>query len=313
MERNPMKSMLLCGVLLSVVATPAALAKNFLPLAHTFPANSFLPPNNLHLEDNTEAMSNVTEEQFNKIANDIVAIYKPLAKLHGGTLTTNNNWKDTTVNAYATQNGSSWEINMFGGLARRSEVTPDGFALVVCHELGHHFGGFAFKGDMWAANEGQADYFATQSCARQIWKNQLEINADFRNMLNDFEKQKCDTAWSAEADQNLCYRVVVGGQSLANLLAALNKGKAPRFDTPDRAVVRKTDDEHPAAQCRLDTYLNGSLCNATFDPKIIPGRNDSKGQQSTSAEATAYKYSCSVKSQATGARPACWFKAGVTR
>ena len=313
MERNPMKSMLLCGVLLSVVAGPAAFSKNFLPNAHSFPNNSFLPPNNLHLEDNMEAMSNITEEQFNKIANDIVAIYKPLAKLHGGNLSTNNNWKDATVNAFATQNGSSWEINMFGGLARRNEVTPDGFALVVCHELGHHFGGFAFKGSAWAANEGQADYFATQSCARQIWKNQIQENAFYRNEINQYEKQKCDVAWSSEADQNLCYRVVAGGQSLANLLAALGNGKAPKFDTPDRSVVKKTDDEHPAAQCRLDTYFNGSLCTATFDPKIIPGRSDSKGQQSASAEAAAYKYSCSVKSQATGARPSCWFKPGTTR
>ena len=308
-----MKSILLCGVLLSVVAAPAAFAKNFLPDANKFPANSFLPPNDLHLDDHPAIMANMTETEFNKIANDIVDVYKPLAKVHGATITTVNNWKDGTVNAYATQSGKAWQINMFGGLARRSEVTADGFALVVCHELGHHFGGFSFKGSAWAANEGQSDYFATQSCARQIWKDQLEINASYRDVLGDFEKKKCDAAWSTDADQNLCYRVVAGGQSLANLLSALNNGKAPRFETPDRKVVKKTSDSHPEAQCRLDTYLVGSLCTTAFDPKIIPGKNDPKGQQSTAAEAIAYKYSCSAANQPAAARPACWFKPGIKR
>ena len=197
---------------------------------------SILPPNDLHLQDNVHSLANMTEEEFNTIVNTIIDYYRPIVTARGARLVSNNLWTDPTVNASAQQSGSTWIINMYGGLARRSEVTPDGFAMVVCHELGHHLGGFPFYGDRdWAASEGQSDYFATQSCAREIWKNQSEENARFRETVGEYEKNKCDTAWSEVADQNLCYRTAAAGHSLATLLGALrSSNNRPRFDTPDR-------------------------------------------------------------------------------
>src|SRR6478609_9034269 len=73
---------------------------------------------------------------------------------------------------------TTYRVHMYGGLARRPEVTPDGFTLVVCHEVGHHFGGYPFVRDAyWAANDGQADYFSTLACARRLWQNQPADNA----------------------------------------------------------------------------------------------------------------------------------------
>ena len=274
-------------------------------LAHA----SILPPNNLHLRDNVLQLANMTEAEFAAIVNNIVEQYQPLAKIHGGELSSNNLWSDPTVNASAQQDGNNWVINMYGGLARRPEVTPDGFAMVVCHELGHHFGGFPFYGDAdWAASEGQSDFFATQSCARKIWKDEKDLNASFAQMVSPAEKQKCDSSTSKVDDRNLCYRTVSAGQSLANLLSALNNGGVPRTDTPDRSVVRQTVTSHPAAQCRLDTYFSGALCTKPFDEKEIPGKNAQDGQTSLKAEEIASKSSCM---QATGwlqgNRPQCWY------
>ena len=55
-------------------------------------------------------------------------------------------------------------------------MTPDGFALVLCHELGHHLAGNP-RVQAWAANEGQSDYFSTQSCARELWSGETAENA----------------------------------------------------------------------------------------------------------------------------------------
>lgn len=272
---------------------------------------SILPPNNLHLQDNLYSLANITEQDFNTIINTIVEYYKPLVSAKGATLKSNNLWTDSTVNASAQQLGTSWVINMYGGLARRSEVTPDGFAMVVCHELGHHLGGFPYYGDNdWAAAEGQADYFATQSCAREIWRQQITENARYRGLVGAYEKNKCDAVWSKVEDQDLCYRTAAAGQSLATLLGALRSApNPPRFDTPDASKVSTTYTAHPEAQCRLDTYFNGALCPANFDKNVIPARNTAGGQTSKDAELKAVSSSCmSSAGYVGGVRPLCWFK-----
>jgi hypothetical protein len=104
-------------------------------------AASILPPNNFNIYDDPSKIANITEQQFNTICDQVVALWQPLAELHHAKLVVNKLWKDSTVNASAEQRGNTWILNMYGGLARRPEISQDGFALVVCHELGHHIGG----------------------------------------------------------------------------------------------------------------------------------------------------------------------------
>lgn len=286
-----------------------------LALSSTHAFATFLPKNNLHLQDNKSRFANINEQQFNTIVNDIVNKYKPIVlRMHGAKLTTNNLWNDPTVNAYAQQFGETdWQINMFGGLARRPEVTPDGFAMVVCHELGHHLGGFAFYGATdWASSEGQSDYFATQACARFIWSEQTEVNARSRAVVPAFVKNKCDAQWRGENEQNLCYRTSLAGESLAVLLGAIGSGAVvPKFETPDQAQVSSTYTAHPQAQCRLDTYFAGGLCGVNFNNEIIPGKKFNN-RTSIDAENEASATSCmTAAGHNEGVRPRCWFKPGI--
>ena len=257
---------------------------------------------------------NMTKIQFEQISDSIITAFQPLAELHGAKLSVNKAWDDSTVNAYAEElTPDDWQVFMFGGLARRPEVTLDGFALVVCHELGHHFGGYAFKtgfGHAWAATEGEADYFATQACAHKIWERELDKNAEFRKTVDPVVQKKCDQTWASTADQNLCYRTASASMSLANLLSVLGDDpKTPQFDTPDPAVVDATYEAHPYAQCRLDTYFSGAICGNSFDLKIIPGKDYADGQGSVGAEKIAAQYSCLGNSKSgLGDRPRCWFR-----
>lgn len=273
---------------------------------------TFLPENNLHLQNKFGAASQITEEQFNAVIDRAIDYFKPFADIHAATLTSIKKWSSATVNATAQRKANAWSITMYGGLARRPEISVDGFMLVVCHELGHHLGGFAFRaeGD-WASSEGQSDYFSTQACARVMWEKEKEENALHRETVAPAAKQACDRTWKEEGEQNLCYRITDAGLGLGKLLMQVtNEMKVPAYDTPDATVVTRSSVTHPNAQCRLDTYLAGALCKTQFDLKVIPGLDHADGQSSIAAEQEAVNASCSKSQGHTdGLRPACWFKA----
>lgn len=271
---------------------------------------SILPENDLHLQDNPAFDANMTEQEFIEIIERVETYYAPIVASHGGTLNIAKRWSDSTVNAYAQRSGKTWNVSMFGGLARRPEVTPDGFMLVVCHELGHHLGGFPFSRG-WAANEGQSDFFATQACAKNIWGLDTATNATFRDSVHPTAKASCDAVYSETADQDLCYRTAMAGESLARLLGALGRSNDVSFDTPDTSEVARTNHAHPQAQCRLDTYMNGALCGVSFDENIIPGvKHGGWFGNKKKAEQESLLYSCSQFKQehALNQRPKCWFK-----
>ena len=105
--------------------------------------------NNLWIAPNAKSVGAIDEIEFNKVIDKVVKIYEPIIAAEGATLDVSRNWEDGTVNAYASRSGDTWQIHMFGGLARHETITSDGFALVVCHEIGHHIGG-APKKTLWS-------------------------------------------------------------------------------------------------------------------------------------------------------------------
>jgi len=268
-----------------------------------------LPPNDLYLLDGKHRRPpQIDEETFNQIIDKIEAIYAPVVQKHSAQLEIVRNWTDPTVNAYAEQTGNTWKVSMFGGLARHPVVTPDGFAMVVCHELGHHLGGYPFYSGMsWAAAEGAADYFATQTCAKRIWANDLEENASFEDKVHPTVKAKCDEAYASQRQRQLCYRTAMAGYSLGNLLGILG-GTQVSFEAEDRHIVTQTKESHPAAQCRLDTYVSGGICGRMIPDSIIPGKIGDGSSNDKNAELQAGVFSCmNADMRAFGARPACWF------
>lgn len=300
---------LLSFVLISVTGGSLSVARRSVPAPAAEPRESFLPPNDLHLQDRVTVTANFGEAEFNAAIDRVAAYYAPIVTAHGGNLKMMKLWTNSTVNAEADRTGNDWLVKMYGGLARREEVTLDGFAVVVCHELGHHLGGFPFYRGDWAGSEGQADYFATQSCVKNLWGKDYEENARHRATVDPLAKEKCDAASTDTGVQNLCYRVADAGLSLARLLAALGSDTPPSFGTPDTSVVSRTRETHPRGQCRLDTYFQGVLCGARFDDGVIPGFGHAQGQESLGAETEAATYSCTARDgYAVGLRPRCWFK-----
>jgi hypothetical protein len=259
----------------------------------------FLPENNLSIPVGDKMAGTMTEAQFRAIVGRVEAIYSPIVSSKGATLRFNNDWKSTTVNASAQQIGSVWHVNMYGGLARHKLTTDDGFMMVVCHELGHHLGGAPkYYGDDWASNEGQADYFAGLKCMRKVLENDDNISIVSSMTVDAEATAKCSSVYNSASEIALCQRIAMAGKSLGSLLGSLGGNSNVNFNTPDRKVVLRTNDNHPAAQCRLDTYFQAGLCDKSITEDVsqtdpVPGTCIAKdGFQS-------------------GVRPLCWYRPGA--
>lgn len=259
--------------------------------ARTFKKASFLPENNY--DDRTYYQAGeVTEQDFNDVLYAAEEIYGPIVAQFGATLNVNGDWRSKTVNAYADQDGDNWNVSFFGGLARHPNMTVNGFALVVCHELGHHLSGFpVYQDSPWqAGNEGNSDFYATASCARKMFDPSSPLRYWGRDLMKRRTPPTQQTNCSgSNIDREICQLSLDGGLSLGKVLADLASDKAPSYETPDKTVVKKTSHSHPKAQCRLDSYKMGALCTKQWNDEIIPGNKNEMMQ-----------VSCSD-------RPRCWY------
>jgi hypothetical protein len=258
--------------------------------------------NDLWIGPHDKNAAGITKEDFDKAIDDVEALYTDIVASAGGTLKVVRNWDDGTVNAFARQTGGTWEVHMFGGLARHETVTPDGFALVVCHELGHHLGGAPRKLDWfgqirWAANEGQADYWGVSKCFRKLLEGRGDSLTVVNKMDVDPEVQKtCDAQFGTSPEQTaICVRSAYAGRSLASLFHSLRGlSEDLSFSVKDPAEVEKTYHGHPMPQCRMDTYFAASACDIAshidtdMDDPTIGTCNRTDGFQK-------------------GLRPLCWY------
>lgn len=229
-------------------------------------ALSFFPKNNLHLQDDQKSQSNITEEQFNQIIDIALDSYQIEADDNNERLKINNRWSDSTVNANVRRFWGTVTINMYGGLARREEIVPDGFALVLCHELGHAYGGAPYlRRSSHISAEGQADYYGARKCLSRVYE-ELPMDPINDQYITSYIVELCQervdglTGEQREKEQEFCERSLVGAKGLGDLLALLQKEDLPEYDTPDSTVVDSTQLSYPrTVQCRLDTYKAGAL------------------------------------------------------
>ena len=258
----------------------------------------FTEENSVRIYPNTKMIGGISEVEFNEVIDDLETLYSPIVSRMGGTLKVNRLWKDPTANASAVRKDKIWEVNMYGGLARHPSITKDGFYIVLCHEIGHHLGGapkIVEDEDVWASNEGQSDYYSTLKCLRSAFNNDDNSKIVASLGAPQFLQDSCKAAHPKKEDQMLCIRSGMAGASVAGFFATMRKQALPKFDTPDMKQVLKTNDSHPDTQCRLDTYLQGALCEKAFTEDVSQ-KDEVKG---ACHETTGQKI---------GLRPKCWFK-----
>ncbi|MEO0336626.1 MAG: hypothetical protein AAF202_09530 [Pseudomonadota bacterium] len=287
------------------VFAAALIVSSFLFSAHNHElCEGFVPENDMKIPV-TGAFainSGVDEAEFNDVLDEIENYYVDVVAELGGSLQVNRLWTNDTVNASAQRQGSTYVINMYGGLARHPAITRDGFMLVACHEMGHHLGGAPkYSGwfNTWASNEGQSDYYSSLRCLR--WMLEGKDNAQWieENGVDAYAMEQCQLVYNTQEEENLCARIAMAGKSVSFLFKDLRElPEEPKFDTPDPSEVGSTNDRHPDPQCRMDTYFKGALCLHDMDEELSD-RDPDVG-------------SCNRADGATiGLRPRCWFKPGA--
>lgn len=155
-------------------------------------------------------------------------------------------------------------IYLMGGLAREPYMTPDGLALIGCHELGHGIAGEPFKdtsgvGGGIISTEGQSDFFATKECLSIV----LDYLPNFRVIENKTiyislcEKQN-------HFHTSKCIRILTALESEMHLFNSQlkeddEKVSFKKYSTHIQKTLNLSPYYYPDSQCRLDTMINGVL------------------------------------------------------
>lgn len=207
------------------------------------------------------------------------------------------------VAASADRFGNDWSISLLSNSLTHPQMTIDAFVLLICHELGHHFGGAPWKHDAegnrrWASTEGQADYYATAVCAKRIF---TLLPAPF---LDSFSypkviKIKCREKTEGRQEAHLCARSIIASVAFIQTLS----NKHLSWDSLDPSIVPKTlgttphpltgQYQYPSDQCRLETLVKGALCQQLTAPNTeqLLGRSGS----------------WAFCQEGPFARPSCWY------
>jgi len=108
----------------------------------------------------------VSRNQFHTILQVVEHTYQGVFLAKGKRLVINSLWNSEEKQASAwlqeDRRGIISILRIPGSIARTEHVNADAFALIVCHEIGHHLAG---PPRVWKYSiEGQADYFGVSEC-----------------------------------------------------------------------------------------------------------------------------------------------------
>jgi len=243
--------------------------------------------------------SSITKKDFLKLIDMVKKVYVPIFRDLKMNFKIEHMWDDKQENAFAGVRGDDRYVILYGGYARHKLMTPDAYLSVICHEIGHHLGGFPKKvGGSWSSSEGQADYFSTLKCMKNVLREdfQNEAAAAALNLPEEVKKQ-CRVQFKNQNEYHICLRSAKAAEEHGDVIADLvDRGgnNMVHLTTPSEEVVAQTNLRHPSPQCRVDTKYQGALCNVS--PLIaLDDEDEMKG--------TCHFNNFTI----VGNRPACWF------
>lgn len=249
------------------------------------------PENNLHYDKREKSVGTLSEAKFNRILKSFQEKWTPFVReKKGKKFIVEGIWDSPRVNAHATRDDDNNPVIVInGGIARYEDMDEDGLSLILCHELGHHFGGApkSLRGRSdkrsWSSAEGQADYFATSFCMSHTLESRewdLYEKPSFDNSLMNVTP--CETS--------TCRRIFKASLVVSKMFASLKSSwRVPSFEEKATQEVMRTNYKHPEPQCRLDTYIAGFNCGIQ--------------QQMEFDDVDPFYASCANE----WARPVCWF------
>ncbi len=184
------------------------------------------------------------KKSFERIITLFETTFSPLAHASQRELVFMTDYDSDWIQAFARR----WEedqVLVYGGAAAVANGSEDTFALILCHETGHLYGGRPWGEEYNKLSvEGQADYWASSVCLRKILP-----------ALSDRTPSQESLVYCG--GQSMCARSVDAFLALTAQFADNRSLPHPHLETPDETVVSTLQFTHPSPQCRLDTFMAG--------------------------------------------------------
>jgi len=224
----------------------------------------------IYFDSNNETF-NLKKKDIDNIIDQFNLKFQKDFKQKNQNLIISNEWDDPMVNALAYQNLPNAHIDLLGGMAKHKLITKRALKNILCHELGHHLGGNPYKTlaeASWMSAEAQSDYFSTYECLRRINQG---IDID-KNSIPPFLSQKCNERFSTDKDRNICIESIIGAKEMTLLFYAILSESSYSNSSVTKPSLEKREnfaiqniltDNYPNLQCRLDTMIEGALCDET--------------------------------------------------
>lgn len=182
------------------------------------------------------------------------------------------------INRYAAS--ANWEkrndcsIAVLSGYFLSQEMGDSVHLLVLCHEIGHYLGGYPKKiednKERWSSAEGQADYYSTHTCFKDMLrfypeiKNKLLKNAiipvSVKNLCGALkvDVEVCELGvMAAFYKLRLENNLIVRPQDLWNV-QSIDEALKNKSTFEVQNTLRGNFD-YPSSQCQFDTYVAGIL------------------------------------------------------
>ena len=252
-----------------------------------------------YLEE-TDFNKSIDYTAYKNISSILKTHFDPIIISKGGELEIILDTVSSRINATASRVDNLWKIKFFGGMLNHRLMNKNLFTAILCHELGHHIAGAPLKkarshSVAWVSVEGQADYFTTNICLKKLYLYSDNETFVKRVNVNSFIKRKCESTSSTLDESYLCQRLLYVSEELGRFIVKIKAGRrgsrepVPRFSKPDIRKVKSTMEQHPMAQCRLDSFFQGTLCQDFYISNDLKNCKDIWGD---------HLY---------GARPRCWY------
>lgn len=237
-----------------------------------------------------------------EIVAGVQLLYGRLAAYHNQELEFNLGTFTNSELASADSDGKVHTVTVSKELLLNPRLTSDALRMIICHELGHIFGGAprrsvpyewngptASDGLSFLSSEGQADYYASAACFRTIIAGEDHKKVLKESKVDSVTISRCDQVWGSGSEGSaICQRSITAAENFLNLYHDfhIHVGDAEVAETDK--LIR---DQYPSKQCRLDTFVHGALCKSRKNLKFDfdnSNKNDCENLE--------------------GKRPACWFR-----
>lgn len=182
--------------------------------------------------------------RFNAVIKVMETEFQSLAAGSGRVLEFYSDYNEDWAQAFARR----WETDqviVYGGASGLKNGSEDSFAMILCHEVGHLYGGEPYSDDHnMLAVEGQADFWSTRECFKRV-VGKLSVKAASESSLR-----------YCKGDV-VCARTIDAALVVTAFYADNRSLVHPKIETVDLSVAETTNRTHPMPQCRLDTLRAG--------------------------------------------------------